>query len=111
MDDIKELAIAYWRLQKWSKNPDIPKRIIVESALRSIQHYLNGMNIQVLDLTGRGYDPGLAVKIIYCEEDASLNTDSFIISEMISPIIYQSGKLLRTGEVVIKKHDVRSDDA
>lgn len=103
MGDIKELAIAYWRLKKWLDNTDFSHKMIVESALRSFERYLSDSNIQILDLTGQIFDPGLAVEVIYCENDTPLQEGKAVISEMITPIIIQTEKLLHTGQVIVKE--------
>jgi hypothetical protein len=108
MGDLKELAIAYWRLKKWVDNNDIPHKMAVESALRSFEHYLSDCEVEILDLAGQMFDPGLAVEIIYCENDEPLYESKFIISEMVTPTIMHCEKLLHIGQVVIK--NVRSDD-
>ena len=37
MSNIKEVAIAYWRLQKWIASVDVDRKIAAESSLRTLK--------------------------------------------------------------------------
>ena len=38
--DIKELAVAAWRLEKWLDNLVVDRKMAAKSALRSIKKYI-----------------------------------------------------------------------
>ena len=61
MSNIKEVAIAYWRLQKWIASVDVDRKIAAESSLRTLKDFLKENDVEVIDLTGKQYDPGLSV--------------------------------------------------
>ena len=100
MDTVKELAVAAWRLEKWIGNVQVERKVAAKSSLRAIKKYLSDKNIEVLDLTGSPFDPGLAVSVINNESDENDET-KLIISEMVKPIILENGSVIQFGQVVL----------
>ena len=98
--DIKDLAVAAWRLEKWLNNLKADRKMAAKSALRIIKNYLYASGIEVQDPTGARFDPGLAIEVINNEsEDAS--EEELIVSETLSPYIYQNGELVQRARVII----------
>lgn len=119
--DIKELAISYWRMEKWLNNTNVERKMAANSALRSIKRYLEGNKIEVLDLVGQHFDSGLAVDVINNDVPEGTDDSKIIISETIKPIIMQEGAVIQFGQVSIgtavkpvasneEKSDVDNDD-
>lgn len=102
MTDLKELAVAYWRLKKWVSDLNTDKKLPAESALRVFEEYISNNNIEIVDLTNQIYDAGLAVEIIYCENNET-PSESPIITEMLRPVILQNNNLILNGQVVISQ--------
>ncbi len=104
MADIKSLAVAKWRLQKWLEHTDVPKKLPAESSLRAIEEYLNENDVTILDLSGQEYDSGLAVDVAFCENEKDRSRKKpCIITEMLSPVIMINGEVAKRGQVVISK--------
>lgn len=101
MADIKELAISYWRMEKWLNNTNVERKMAASSALRSIKKYLDSNGIEVVDLTGQKFDSGLAVDVINNDIPEGENEETALISEMIKPIIMQNGAVIQFGQVSI----------
>lgn len=99
--DIKELAISYWRMEKWLNNTNVERKMAANSALRSIKRYLEGNKIEVLDLVGQHFDSGLAVDVINNDVPEGTDDSKIIISETIKPIIMQEGAVIQFGQVSI----------
>ena len=98
--DIKDLAVAAWRLEKWLNNLKADRKMAAKSALRIIKNYLSASGIEIKDPTGARFDPGLAIEVINNEsEDAPEN--ELIVSETLSPYIYQDGELVQRARVII----------
>lgn len=98
--DIKELAVAAWRLEKWLDNLNSNRKMAAKSALRGIKKYISAMGIEIKDPIGSKFDPGLAVEVVNNEnEDAA--EDELIIIETLSPYLYQDGELLQYARVII----------
>lgn len=98
--DIKELAVAAWRLEKWLENQNIDRKMAAKSALRSIKKYIAASGIEVKDPLGAKFDPGLAVEVVNNETEEAPE-EMLIITETISPYIYQDGVLVQHAKVII----------
>lgn len=101
MPDIKELAVSYWRMDKWLKNVNVERKMAATSSLRAIKRYLDSNNVEVLDLTGEKFDIGLAVDVINKDVPDDVDETQIIISEMIRPIVMQDGAVIQLGQVSI----------
>lgn len=67
-----------------------------------MKSFLDARGLEVLDVTGRAYEPGLAVEVLDAYADASLPAGSKVIGETVSPIVLWRGSVVRHGQVVIK---------
>lgn len=102
MTDLKELAIAHWRLKKWVNERSTDKKLPAESSLRIIEEYLSDNGISIVDLTNQVYDAGLAVDIVYCENPDS-PSNSPMITEMLRPVILLNNSVILNGQIVISQ--------
>lgn len=98
--DIRELATAAWRLEKWLDNLHTERKQAAKSALRGIKKYLTASGVEILDPTGSKFDPGLAIEVINNESETSDESELMII-ETLSPYIYQNGQLVQRARVII----------
>lgn len=96
---ISEVAVAWWRIDKWLENTDVERKMAVKSSLRTIKSFLHDNDIEVIDLTGQVYESGLAVEVL--NDIDSIPDENAIIKEMISPIILQSGSVIEFGKVFL----------
>lgn len=109
MNNIIDLAIAYWRLEKWVAAAPVERKMAAESSLRTFQEFLNENKLKVIDLTGQPYDQGLSVEVMYYEDEDSDDDKTPTITEMMSPIIIQDGNVIKFGQIVIAKNPQISD--
>lgn len=100
--DIRELAVAAWRLEKWLDNLNAERKMAAKSALRSIKKYISASGVEVKDPLGSKFDPGLAVEVVNNESD-NLSEDELIITETLTPYIYRNGELIQHARVIIGK--------
>lgn len=98
--DVKELAVAAWRLEKWLDNLNADRKMAAKSALRSIKKYISALGIEVKDPLGAKFDPGLAVEVVNNESEDTPE-EELIIVETLAPYIYQNGELLQHARVII----------
>lgn len=98
--DVKELAVAAWRLEKWLDNLNADRKMAAKSALRSIKKYISAMGIEVKDPLGSKFDPGLAVEVVNNESEDTPE-EELIIVETLAPYIYQNGELVQHARVII----------
>lgn len=98
--DIRELAVAAWRLEKWLDNLNSDRKMAAKSALRSIKKYITASGVEVKDPIGSKFDPGLAVEVVNNEADGAEEEDLIII-ETLAPYVYQNGEFLQHARVII----------
>lgn len=98
--DVKELAVAAWRLEKWLDNLNADRKMAAKSALRSIKKYISALGIEVKDPLGSKFDPGLAVEVVNNESEDTPE-EELIIVETLAPYIYQNGELVQHARVII----------
>ena len=99
--DLKDLAISYWRMERWVNNINAERKMAANSALRTIKKYLDSNGIEILDLLGNTYDPGMAVDVINNDVPDGADESKIVISEMIKPVIIKDGTVIQFGQVSI----------
>lgn len=98
--DIKELAVAAWRLEKWLDNLNSDRKMAAKSALRSIKKYIAALGVEVVDPVGSKFDPGLAIEVVN-NEAPETPEENLIIIETLAPYVYQNGELIQHARVII----------
>lgn len=98
--DIKELAVAAWRLEKWLDNLNADRKMAAKSALRSIKKFITASGVEVKDPVGSKFDPGLAVEVVNNEAE-DVPEEELIIIETLAPYVYQDGELVQHARVII----------
>lgn len=98
--DIRELATATWRLEKWLENLNAERKMAAKSALRNIKKYISACNVEVKDPLGSKFDPGLAVEVVN-NESPETPEEELIIIETLAPYVYQDGELIQYARVII----------
>ena len=101
MNSIIDLAVAYWRLEKWVANAPVEKKMAANSSLRTMKRFLDANGIEIRDLTGQAFDYGMNLKVIHSDMPENDPAAKPIISEMIKPMVLQNGSVVSAGEVVI----------
>ncbi len=102
LSSLIELALAGWRLQC---SVDSAERTGLAAAgrqgARQIHSLLRGLEIEVLDLTGQPYEPGLAVEVVDRLEEGFESREATVIVEMLTPIVLLRGQVVRYGQIVV----------
>jgi len=98
--DIRELAVAAWRLEKWLDNLVADRKMAAKSALRSIKKYIAACGAEVKDPIGSKFDPGLAVEVVNNEAE-DVPEEELIITETLAPYVYLNGELIQHARVII----------
>jgi hypothetical protein len=101
LQSLAELAVECWRLERWAgdASESAPR---ARHVARRMKSFLGAHGLEVLDVTGRAYEPGLAVEVLDAYADASLPAGARVIDETVSPIVLWRGSVVRHGQVVIK---------
>ena len=104
LSSLAELAVECWRLERWAAScgPDAPVSPARHVA-RRLGRFLSERELSVLDLTGRPYEPGLAVEVVDVVRDARAPAGLEVVEEMLSPIVLWRGAVVRHGQVIVRK--------
>ena len=104
LSSLAELAVEWWRLERWAGGAE------QESSTQRARHvarrlgkFLSERGLEVIDLTGRAYEPGLAVEVLDAFEDAQLPAGAQLVDETVAPIVLWRGEVVRLGQVVVKR--------
>jgi hypothetical protein len=98
---LAELAVECWRLDRWAGEAG-EAGTHARHAARRVRAFLSAHGLEVLDMTGRAYEPGLAVEVLDAYADATLHAGAQLVAETISPIVLWRGSVVRHGQVIIK---------
>jgi hypothetical protein len=103
---LAELAVEWWRLERWA-GAGLDSAPQARHAARRLGRFLSEHGLEVLDLKGRAYEPGLAVEVLDAFEDASLPAGSQLVDETVAPVVLYRGAVVRHGQVIVRKNDDR----
>ena len=99
-----ELAVEWWRLERWSEaaNED-GAAAHARHVARRLAKFLEGRELSVVDVTGRRYEPGLAVEVLDVITDEKLPEGAGVIDETVAPVVTWRGAVVRYGQVVVRR--------
>jgi hypothetical protein len=103
LSSLAELAVEWWRLERWAggSGDSSPQ---ARHAARRLGRFLSEHGLEVLDVTGHVYEPGLAVEVLDAFEDARLPRGSQVVDETVAPVVLYRGAVVRHGQVVIRRN-------
>jgi hypothetical protein len=105
LSSLAELAVEWWRLGRMAgAATDADSSPQARHVARRLGKFLSDLGLEVLDVTGRAYEPGLAVEVLDAFEDARLPAGSQVIDETIAPVVLFRGAVVRHGQVVIRRN-------
>jgi hypothetical protein len=102
LNALAELAVEWWRLDRWANGAG-GEGAHARHAARRLARFLSEHGLEVLDVSGRAYEPGLAVEVLDAIRDARLPPGSQVIDETVAPVVLFRGTVVRHGQVVIRK--------
>ena len=98
-----ELAVESWRLSQWVlANPNHAKAPARRAAER-LRTFLTELKVEIIDLTGKTYDAGLAVEVLGFSDGNEAGVVSSVVDETVSPIVVQDGIVAKHGQVVLRR--------
>jgi hypothetical protein len=103
LSSLAELAVEWWRLERWAgaAEESLPQ---ARHAARRFGRFLAEHGLEVLDVTGHAYEPGLAVEVLDAFDDAGLPAGSQVVDETVAPIVLYRGAVVRHGQVVVRRN-------
>jgi hypothetical protein len=103
LSSLAELAVEWWRLDRWANRAQ-GSAPHARHVARRLGKFLSEHGLEVVDITGRAYEPGLAVEVLDALDDARLPAGSQLVDEMVTPIVLLRGTVVRHGQVVIRRN-------
>ena len=101
-----DLAVEAWRLSQWVLANPIHAKAPARRADQRLQVFLNGLKLEVLDLTGKPYDLGLAVEVLGYTDESGVETTISVVDEMVSPIVVCDGRVAKHGQVILRRQQL-----
>ena len=99
--NIGDVALAYWRLEKWVNDINVERKTAATSSLRIIKKYLDDNGIVLKDYIGHKYDAGFAIDVIGITTESSIPEEELVVSETLIPLILENGEVLKYGQVML----------
>jgi hypothetical protein len=100
ISSLAAMAVEWWRLDRWAAGPD-EARLVARHVARRLSRFLDDQGLEVVDLTGKPYEAGLAVEVVDSVQSAAATAEQDIVGETVSPIVLWKGKVVRQGQIVI----------
>jgi hypothetical protein len=110
LEMLSDLSIEAWRLGQWLSKLD-SQSSIGRHVLRKYERFFQDLGFEILDMSGKTYDPGMALDIIDSIHDDTLESGIEIIDETISPIVVFHERVVKHGQVVTRKRLEVSEQA
>lgn len=97
------IALECWRLSIMAELlKDTSQGAGVRHAVRRITEALKGMGIDVIDFSGRPYDPGMVPEVVEVRKDQKIPDGRAVIDETIAPTVTWRGQVIRPGQIIVK---------
>lgn len=78
-------------------------------AVRRITEVLATMDIEIIDFSGRAYDPGMVPEVVEVREDAATPAGAERIDETIAPTVIWRGQVLSPGKLIVRRAPLASE--
>ena len=103
LSSLAELAVEWWRLERWAGGSD-DSSPQARHVARRLGRFLSEHGLEVLDVTGRAYEPGLAVEVLDAFEDKRLAPGAQVVDETVAPVVLFRGAVVRHGQVIVRRN-------
>lgn len=105
LSSLAELSVEWWRLERWARGAEHEANVShARHVARRLGKFLSERGFEVIDLTGRAYEPGLAVEVLDAFDDAHLDAGAQVVDETVAPIVLWRGAVVRHGQVVVRRN-------
>lgn len=91
LDSLIKFAEEVWKDKKRRKSKSKLKR--------EAQKFINEIGIEMYDIEGDSFDPGLAVEVI--DYKNRKDSEETVIEKVLSPIILFDGEVVQRGQVIV----------
>lgn len=101
--DLTDLAIEFWRLEKRLKKIEDKlsqdENKAFRNSIEKLGRFVRKNDLEVTDYTGQVYNSGMNLEILASEKDSQLEQD--IIFETHEPAVAHKGILIKKAKVII----------
>lgn len=98
------LAIESWRLSRIAALlGNSQEGTSLRYAARQFSEVLSAMNIEIVDMVGLTYDPGMTPEVVDVQDDPKLGAGVAIIDETVSPTVMWRGQVIESGQVSLRR--------
>jgi hypothetical protein len=103
MADIRALGTECWRLGRLAQGADGATGAGLRYAFRRLNEILRGTEVEVVDLSGRAYDPGMVPEVVEIRDDLDLPPGHSVVDETIAPTLTWRGTVISAGQIVVRR--------
>ncbi len=101
-DGASAIALECWRLSRIAESlKDSNQGAGLRHAVRRITETLKSMGIEVIDFSGRRYDPGMVPEVVEVR-DQGMPDGHAIIAETIAPTVTWRGQVIEPGQIIVE---------
>jgi hypothetical protein len=72
-------------------------------AARRFSEILSEMKIEIVDMAGHAYDPGMVPEVVDVRIDSGLDEGLSVIDETLSPTVMWQGQVIAAGQISIRR--------
>jgi hypothetical protein len=104
LSDAIAFATEVWRLTRGLDADGLGvESTSTRYSIRQLNRVLSNLEIEIVDLTGRPYEAGMAEDVVDIVEDASLPEGHQIVEEMVSPTVAWRRSMVQPGQITIRR--------
>jgi hypothetical protein len=104
LSDAIALATEVWRLTRGLDAEGLGMDTTsTRYSIRQLNRVLSNLEIEIVDLTGRPYEAGMAEDVVDIVEDASLPDGHQVVEEMVSPTIAWRRSVVQPGQITVRR--------
>jgi hypothetical protein len=109
VEEVCKISVECWRLGRIAELwKDSTEAAGLRHAARRIAEALSAVGMEILDFSGRPYDPGLVPEVVEVLDDKGLPEGQTIVEETISPTLTWRGQVVKPGQIIVKRSSSRS---
>src|SRR3954471_25076215 len=111
ISDVRALGIECWRLGRLAQDADGATGAGLRYASRRLNEILRATGVEVVDLRGRAYDPGMVQEVVEIRDDLDLSPGQTLVDETVSPTLILNGTVISAGQIVVRRSiQIRASD-
>jgi len=97
------LASEVWRLRRHADSLGETDAVSLRYSIRQLSRLLDDLNVQIVDLAGRPYDPGMIQEVVEVIDDPEMFAGRRVIAETILPTITWNGAIAQPGKISLRR--------